>query len=462
MKHIHKHFPPQLAQMVVIDKNTNDETLEKFITTDRPNSDEYAVTKINGTDYNLFLWLIYNTHKIYSDKKLDNPTLFKFEYEDVRATLKDFDTQSIKKSIERLNQMEFIFNYCRSYGDKDYIIVKPFKIKIIESEKKRKDTNISFGFSVKTTDEFMEWFNKPKPLVDVNYSVIFGLNRMTKLLYLFLRDAYGGYKNTVRHRKVNVQMLKNLMNVHNGKASNTDFIKELRKSKTEINKHSDLTIQKMNVVKERDLKSGISEIVEVKFEMMVDKDKIYTIKTKKKKSENDNGKTEKSFKKKKVSNDSISTNTVEKPTVNDAVSLLEKYKQYAKKFAEDEFQRHIKYGKKIDSPKAYKAKIEKSIIEDEEVKSQFQLKVYLDDVKSELKEQIDDNQPYMIVFRSDKDNPYYNFSFNDEYQLVNSFGDISTNTIDETIEYIENNVGEGFEFEIERCMDINRYSVGLI
>ena len=75
-----KHFPPHLAQLVFL--NLDGE-----------------IEKINGLDYDLFIWLIYKTHKHYHNTK-DN--YIEFEYADIRKSLPSKpNTKSIKAALEK-------------------------------------------------------------------------------------------------------------------------------------------------------------------------------------------------------------------------------------------------------------------------------------------------------------------------------------------------------------------------
>ena len=128
MKKLHKCLPSELAQMVFIDKDFETDEIEKFVTSSDDKKNIF--TKLNGTDYDLFLWLIYHTHKQYSD---DGSTSFEFTYSDVKNILSNMDTTAIKKSLKNINDIQILSNYLQSYGDKEVLLVKPFEIEIIES-----------------------------------------------------------------------------------------------------------------------------------------------------------------------------------------------------------------------------------------------------------------------------------------------------------------------------------------
>ena len=198
-----KHYPPHLSQLVFTDLN------------------EFAI-KINGLDYDLFIFLIYEAHKSYSLEKTD---FIEIEYSKVRKTLKSSpNTQSIKSSLQKMGNMTLISNCLQSYGDKEIIITpKPFEIEIITSENEK-----SYGFSVKTSKNFLEWFDNPIPKVEVDYDIIFSLKKMAKLLYLFLKDSLGIYEN--KNRNVDIDSLKCIMNIFRSEYTNSNVITEIKKS----------------------------------------------------------------------------------------------------------------------------------------------------------------------------------------------------------------------------------------
>ena len=157
-----KHFPPHLAQLVFL--NLDGE-----------------IEKINGLDYDLFIWLIYKTHKHYHNTK-DN--YIEFEYADIRKSLPSKpNTKSIKAALEKIGKLQLLSNYLNSYENKEAILTTtPFKIEIETS-----DNGKSYGFSVTTSKKFLQRFDNPTPKVSVDYTIIYNLNKMSKLLYLFLK-----------------------------------------------------------------------------------------------------------------------------------------------------------------------------------------------------------------------------------------------------------------------------------
>ena len=428
MKQLHKLFPPQMAQLVFIDSDGE-------------------VQKFNGSDFDVFLWLIYNTHKYYFDEEGSNSA--EFEYKDVKQTLKDMDTASIKKSLQKINETQILSNYLQSYGDKKVHLLKPFEIEIITTDK-----GISYGFSVTTSKSFLKSFDNPKSNVDVNYKTIYALNKMSKYLYLFLRDAYGGYENTERKRIVPIDELRYMMNIQNKKTTNSNFITELKKASKDINKYSDLTIKKIKPKMKKNLRSGISEIVSVEFVMMKDSDKIYTTKPKTTKSKKDTKSTDT-----KVDDKKVETSNEE---VTDTVAVKDEFEVFVDNLIENIYQQHIADGKPIlKTVEAFKNGVRKKLLSNPNVEAQFELVSYLDEVKTELKDKITDNQPHMLVFK-DEQNPYNSYYFDNEYQLLNSVtNEAATTTISDTMNFIDDNFDE-LQFDIQRCGWGDEFKVGRI
>jgi len=423
MKQLHKLFPPQMAQLVFIDSDGE-------------------VQKFNGSDFDVFVWLIYHTHKNYA---LNDDNCSEFAYTEVKQTLKDMDTASIKKSLQKINETKIVTNYLKSYGDKKAHLSKPFEIEIIKTNK-----GVSFGFSVTTSEKFLQSFDNPKQNVDLNYKTIYALNKMSKYLYLFLRDAYGGYKNTYRKRIIAIDELRDLMNIYNKDTANPNFIIELKKASKDISKYSDLTITKIKSNKKKNLRSGISEIISVEFEMMMDTDKLYTPKQK----------TTKSKKKTPSTDENIVVTQTEKS--NNIVTAKSEFEKFVENLVEEIYQQHIADGKPIlKTVEAFKKGVKKKLLNDDNIEAQFELVSFLNETKSELKNKITDNQPYMLVFK-DENNPYNSYYFNNEYQFLNSVTNkIVTTSIRDTMDFIDDNYDE-LNFDIQRSSYADKFKVGRV
>ena len=414
---LHKHFPPYLAQLVFMNKDG-------------------IIKKITSLDYDLFLWLIYNTHKQYSK---DSSLYFEFTYKDVKDSFsKSMNTDKIKSSLKKLGELTLYCNILQSYADKEKIRIKPFEIEIITAT-----NNISYGFSVKTSQEFMEWFNNPSPKVDVNYDIIYNLKpTMSKLLYLFLRDSYGGYTNTKRYRNVDIHRLRHMMNVYNEKTTNSNFITELKKSVKTINQYSDLTV-KFKVDKKRNLRSGVSEITGVKFTIEWDENKLFEMRLKDRKLEKESNSID------ETKCDEVSPDIVSEYSFEDFLTNR----------IEEEYEINLSYGVEIKkSVESYKNGIRRKLLKDG-IKSIFEFLCIIEDEKEILRESIKDTQPYMIVFKNGE-NPYENYYVNNDCLFVKRYDDtIVTQTVDESIEFIDENRMK-LHFDIVRCDSSNKYNKG--
>jgi len=418
MKKLHKLFPPHLSQLVFMDKKGEN------------------LIKINSIDYDLFIWLIYNVHKKYDKNK---SLSYDFEYTDIKKTFKKtMNTKVIRESLKRIGKLLIISNYLQSYGDKEIIVTKPFEIEIITA-----DNGISYGFNVKTTNEFMNWFNNPTPKVDVNYDIIYNLKpTMSKLLYLFLRDAYGGYENCERYRNVAIDKLRHMMNVSNPNTTNSNFITQLKKSIKSINKNSDLTV-KANVKKKKNLRTGLSEIIEVKFTMKWDKNKEFELRLKEKKA--------------KKTPESIDSNISD--TETDDIEVECTFEDYLSEKVEDEYEFSISNGTLVKNEKSYKHGIRKKLLEDG-IESEYEFLIVIENEKSLLRESvIDKNQPYMLIYK-DGENPYNSCYINNECQFITmSNKKKMTNTISESLEFIEENRMK-LHFDILKCDYSDKYQIG--
>ena len=409
-----KHYPPHLSQLVFTDLN------------------EFAI-KINGLDYDLFIFLIYEAHKSYSLEKTD---FIEIEYSKVRKTLKSSpNTQSIKSSLQKMGNMTLISNCLQSYGDKEIIITpKPFEIEIITSENEK-----SYGFSVKTSKNFLEWFDNPIPKVEVDYDIIFSLKKMGKLLYLFLKDSLGIYEN--KNRNVDIDSLKCIMNIFRSEYTNSNVITEIKKSIKDINDHSDIHVEYKTVSK-RDLRSGLSEIELVKFS--IQKGKLNTQKKNVIKTE---------------------TTKVEETTsveTND-ISATKTFEQYIEELVEIEYKKQLSYGKEISNPTAYKNKIRKSLMEkNSNSKSKFELITLLDYYKSKFIKTITDFQAYQLILTDGNQESTNRYYLTNDYLLENPWGNIATKSINDTLSFITQHNDIDLYFDMARSTNLKKEQVGLI
>lgn len=409
-----KHYPPHLSQLVFTDLN------------------EFAI-KINGLDYDLFIFLIYEAHKSYSLEKTD---FIEIEYSKVRKTLKSSpNTQSIKSSLQKMGNMTLISNCLQSYGDKEIIITpKPFEIDIITSENEK-----SYGFSVKTSKNFLEWFDNPIPKVEVDYDIIFSLKKMGKLLYLFLKDSLGVYKN--KNRNVDIDSLKCIMNIFRSEYTNSNVITEIKKSIKDINDHSDIHVEYKTVSK-RDLRSGLSEIELVKFS--IQKGKLNT------------------QKKNVIKTESTKVEETTSVETND-ISATKTFEQYIEELVEIEYKKQISYGKEISNPTAYKNTIRKSLIaKNSDSKSKFELITLLDYYKSKFIKTITDFQAYQLVLTDANPESTNRYYLTNDYLLENPWGNIATKSINDTLSFITQHNDIDLYFDMARSTNLKKEQVGLI
>jgi hypothetical protein len=410
---MYKHYPPHLSQLVFGDLNKK-------------------MMKINGLDYDLFIFLIYQTHKSYS---LENKDIIEIEYSKVKETLKSSpNTQSIKSSLQKIGNIVLKSNYLQSYGDKEIILTtKPFEIEIITSENGK-----SYGFSVQTSKDFLGWFDNPIPKVEVNYDIIFSLKKMAKLLYLFLKDSLGIYEN--KNRNVDIEKLKNMMNIYKVNYANSNFITEIKKSVADINENSDINVQYQKI-SHRNLKTGLSEIKSVKF--IIQKGKLKT-------------QTENVIKTK-------STTVAETKNVEiNNISATKTFEQHIEELVLIEYKKQISYGKDIANPTGYKNTIRKSLMANSDAKSKFELITLLDDVKANLKSKIRDGQLYQLVFTNGVQGLANRYYINNDYLLENIHYEIVTKSINETLNFIQQHNGENLYFDMARSNNFAKEKAGLI
>ncbi|WP_319577444.1 hypothetical protein [uncultured Desulfobacter sp.] len=390
-----KLYPPHLSQIVFLNR---DEKLQK----------------INGLDYDLFIWLIYHTHKAYN---YINENYVEFGYQEIRESFKSNpNTKSIKSSLEKIESIQLKSNYLGSYGDRKQIQTKqPFKIEIFNAKNGK-----SYGFGVRVSKKFLGWFDNPKPKVEVNYDIIFGLKKMSKLLYLFLKDALGVYAN--KNRNVDIGKLKDMMNVCNEKTSNSNFIAQMKKSIEDINDHSDIRV-KCTISKKRNPISGLYEIKNMKF---IIKKAEWSSKSEKKEES--------------------------KSYINELT--FETY-------LEDRIEKELKKSNaKIKNITSYTLGIKRNLIKDG-IEDEFKIEQILSAEKEKLKSRIEDDQPYMIVLRH-IDEEYQIYYINEEYLLVDFiYKNVVTKSKSETLETIHEMFGM-YCFDKMRCSYENKYKVGRI
>ncbi len=401
-----KHFPPYLSQMAFTDSEGN-------------------LEKITALDYNLFLYLIYKTHKEYS---INNTTYIELEYSKISESINSKpNTNSIKEYLEKIESLQLLSNYLNSYENKEKIIInQPFKIELIQSDNRK-----SYGCAIKTSKRFLKIFDNPTPKVEVDYTIIYNLkNKTSKLLYLFLKDALGIY--TIKNRKVDIEKLMDMMNTNRLYTSKPNFLTQLKKTVKDINANSNIKVDYRSI-KKRNLKSGVSENISLKF--------------------------------------TIKQNEMNVTSNNNTANLAvdSNFEEYLDELVRKSYEDAISSGVQIKTTdEQYKSGIRKKLLKNEQsLGEKFNLIQYLEQKKSFFREKITDNQPYMLILKDE--NPKHTSYINNDYQLVNFYENKNiTQSLFETKEYIkkneytkENELGT-FEFNIQRCSYDSKYDAGRI
>ena len=330
-----KHFPPYLSQMVFADS-------------------ERHLKKITALDYDFLLYLIYKTHKEYS---LNNTTYIELEYSKIKKEIQSTpNTNSIKKSLEKIASLKLVSNYLCSYENKENIdIDKPFKIELIQA-----DNGKSYGCGIKTSKRFLKIFDNPSPKVEVDYTIIYNLkNKTSKLLYLFLKDALGIY--AIKTRNVDIERLMNMMNID---SSNPNFLTQLKKSVKDINKNSNISVDYEVIKEKKDLRKGICKNISLKFTIKKNNTKV-------------------------IPNNSSSNNAIPSSGTK-KVAVNNEFEKYLDKLVEMEYKDAISNGLKIKTTEEkYKSGIRKKLLEKEQsLKAEFDLKQYLELKKNSLRKKI--------------------------------------------------------------------------
>ncbi|HQS67733.1 MAG TPA: hypothetical protein PLM93_11170 [Sulfuricurvum sp.] len=410
-----KNFPNWLAQSVFI-KNGDIEVL-------------------NGLDYDLFLWLIYNTHHHYfKTKKLST----EFLYTDIKESFeKSLNTDSIKKSLVKLNGMSVMMNCLKSYGDKKIKEATPFRIKLLVDE----EVNKSHGFTVTTNEAFMKSFDNPNPKVTLDYNNTTNVKSVSsKLLYLLLRDAYGKYKDVKRNRIIDIYDLKELLNEINEETTNSQFVVKLKKYVKSINSNTDIyvTFQKMMKLHH----NGKKEMEKIKFTISLKSLPVLVTQ-------------------KKNSKDTLS---VEKPIEEmaetvDADTVIET--DPFEEFLDSKVKEIVKNRHDIKNIEAFSKSTKNNLRVKEDVLSEYSFYQMMDDEKKKLKPKIQNNQPHIVILTNG--NPYCSCYVNEKYQFVNIIDiKIQTSNVNETIEFFENKMVDGYYWDILQSDQSDKFNVARI
>lgn len=311
-----KHFPSTIAQTMFVDSKLNK-------------------IKMNNIDLEVFYSLLY-----ISSKNASKP-MFQISH----IELKDFmgannNTTTIKASLEKLSELHIVHNCLCSYGDKEPIKTKPFTIDFTLA-----DNGKSYGVKIKSDQDFIKSFDNPTPFVSVDYDELFSLNKMSKLVYILLKDALGNHKN--KNRIIPLTDLRELLNVDVDTANKT-FISQLKKSLEDIKLHTSMNI-KFDTILKMNINRGQKEITEIKF-FVNGTDKQPKQKVQKTKINKPQKESVQVDQYEEESNDVVEDNTPE-------INVEDKIKEEVEK----RYKKAVKDGIVIDNPPSYKKGIEKGV-----------------------------------------------------------------------------------------------------
>lgn len=393
---------------------------------------EGEVEGLNGLDYDMFLWLIYNTHHHYfKTKKLST----EFLYTDIKDSFeKSLNTDSIKKSLVKLNGMTILMNCLKSYGDKKIMESTPFRIKLLVDE----EVNKSHGFTVKTNEAFMQSFDNPNPKVTLDYRNTTNVKSVSsKLLYLLLRDAYGNYKNVKRNRIIDIYDLKELLNEVNEETTNSQFVVKLKKTIKSINTNTDIYVTSQKMMKLQ--LNGKKELEKIKFTISLQDLPILP------EEESDLKDTPAEKNKIEAVIESVEIETVIE---------TDPFEDFLDKRVEE----IVKNRHNIDNVEAFSRSTKKNLRERKDVLSEFSFYQMLNNEKKKLKSKIPDDQPYMIILTNgDSFSPCY---INEKYQLIRMY-DVKTlaANIYETIDLYENKMLDGYYWGILKTSQEQKFDL---
>ncbi len=387
---------------------------------------------LNGLDYDLFLWLIYHTHKHYFQTKQLST---QFLYTDIKGSFeKSLNTDSIKKSLVKLNGMSVMMNCLKSYGDKKIKEATPFRIKLLVDE----EVNKSHGFTVKTDEAFMKSFDNPNPKVTLDYRNTTNVKSVSsKLLYVLLRDAYGNYKNIERNRYIDIYDLKELLNVVNEATTNSQLLVNLKKSVKSINSNTDIYIKVKTMMKLQ--RNGKKELEKIKFTISLKS--LPALVTQKKNSKD------------ALSSEKPIEEVIESVEVETVIET-----DLFEDFLDNKVKEIVKNKHNIQNVEAFSKSTKNNLKKDEKVLSEFSFYQMLDDEKKKLRSKIPNNQPHIIILTNG--NPYCSCYVNEKYQFVNIIDiNIQTTNVNETIEFFENKMVDGYYWDILQSEQYTKFDL---
>jgi len=379
-----------------------------------------AVVKMTALDFDIILYLIFKCSFEYETNNLLSDTVLYTELKDILPSTPN--TDSIKKSLLKIHQLEIKDNLLKSYGDKEHMVHIPFNIKILKDENNH---NKSHGFQVTVDEAFMKLFTNPVPMIKLNYQNTSNLKTFaSKKLYLLLKDALGVHKK--QPRTIDIREFEYLLNMPSENTSKSQIVAKVKEAIKRINQGTDIKVT--SKTKYKLLLNGKKEIDKIKFEITTQK-----LKSPKK----------------------TKTDTVEEVETVDNIS-----KDIAfVKFVERKVQEQVNSRRNLTNPKAWAAKTKTILLKDEETITEFNLVKFLEEQKDTLRKSIpNDGYEHMIVL-GNEDSISTQYWVNSEYLIVDRNDDkTKTENIYETLDFIGTKI-DTHSWSIVPCYDIIKHKL---
>lgn len=374
-----------------------------------------AVVKMTALDFDIILYLIFNCSFEYETNNLLSHTILYTELKDILPSTPN--TNSIKKSLLKIHQLEIKDNLLKSYGDKEHTVHTPFDIKILTDK-----YNKSHGFKVTADIEFMKLFTNPIPMVKLNYQNISNLTTFaSKKLYLLLKDALGIHKRQAR--TIDIREFEYLLNMPSQNTSKSQIVATVKSAIKTINKGTDIKVSSKTIYKL--LLNGKKELDKIRFE--ITKQKL------------------KSPKKPK-------TDTVEEvEDISKDIAFI--------KFVENKVQGQVNARSNLKKPDAWAAKTKTILLNNAETILEFNLTTLIQEQKDNLQSQIpNDSKEHMIVLGNDENN-LIQYKVNSEYKIVDINAQTKTGNVYETFEFIEEKLMDMYFWKVVVCNDIVKHKL---
>ena len=383
------------------------------------------ILKMTALDFDIILYLIFHCSFEYDTKNNLSDTVLYTELKNILPSTPN--TDSIKKSLLKIHQIEIKDNFLKSYGDKEHTVHIPFDIKILKDEHNH---NKSHGFQVTADEAFMKLFTNPIPMVKLNYQNTSNLTTYaSKKLYLLLKDALGVHKN--QPRTIDIKEFEYLLNMPSANTSKSQIIAKIKEAIKAINKNTDIKV--LSKTQYKLLLNGKKELDTIRFEITKQKLKAP----------------------KKIKTDEA-TDTVEEVETADDIS-----KDIAfVKFVENKVQGQVNIRRNLKNPKGWAAKTKTILLKDDETIKEFNLIKFLEEQKDSLKNSIpNDSKDHMIVLGNDENN-LTQYWVNSEYLIVDrNDGKIKTDNVYDTDMFIDDKLMDFYFWKIVPCNDIIKHKL---